>query len=120
MEILNKPFQEVPQFSSKDIAYATGANQLKSFYKYNVSLEAFAKVIQDRKQHTVNRQTLVGALKRQYEAFSTTEAVKQNIEALLSENTFTVITAHQPSLFTGPLYYIFKIVSAIQFCPRFY
>lgn len=114
MEILNKPFQEVPQFSSKDIAYATGANQLKSFYKYNVSLEAFAKVIQDRKQHTVNRQTLVGALKRQYEAFSTTEAVKQNIEALLSENTFTVITAHQPSLFTGPLYYIFKIVSAIR------
>lgn len=114
MEILIKPFQEVPQFSKKDIAYATGADELKPFYQYDVSMEAFAKVIYDRQRYPVDRKVLVEALKKQYAAFETTEAVQQNIESLLSENTFTIITAHQPSLFTGPLYYILKIISTIR------
>ena len=33
---------------------------------------------------------------------------------LLKENTFTVTTAHQPNIFTGPLYFIYKIIHAIQ------
>jgi len=114
MEIFKKPFQEVPQFSAKDIAYATGTDALKPFYKYPVTMESFAKVIEDRKAIPVNRQVLVESLRRQYAGLATTELVKANIEALLSENTFTIITAHQPVLFTGPLYYIYKIISTIR------
>ena len=40
--------------------------------------------------------------------------VKSNIDSLLNEETFTLITAHQPCLFTGPLYFIYKICSAIN------
>lgn len=114
MEIFKKPFQEVPQFSSKDIAYATAEDSLKPFYKYSVSLESFAKVIQDRKSTPVNREVLVNTLQKQYASIATTEAVKKSIAALGSENTFTIITAHQPALFTGPLYYIYKIISTIR------
>ena len=32
----------------------------------------------------------------------------------MKENTFTVTTAHQPNIFTGPLYFIYKIIHAIQ------
>ncbi|HQW27045.1 MAG TPA: bacillithiol biosynthesis cysteine-adding enzyme BshC, partial [Saprospiraceae bacterium] len=32
----------------------------------------------------------------------------------LSEDTFTITTAHQPSLLTGPLYHIYKIASTIN------
>ncbi|GAB5550834.1 MAG: bacillithiol biosynthesis cysteine-adding enzyme BshC [Saprospiraceae bacterium] len=114
MEILKKPFQDVPQFSVKDIAYATKNPKLKSFYKYPVQLESFPKVIQDKKKDNINRAVLVDTLLTQYQQFGANQAVIQNIEALREENTFTVITAHQPSLFTGPLYYIFKIISAIR------
>ncbi|HKK74799.1 MAG TPA: bacillithiol biosynthesis cysteine-adding enzyme BshC [Saprospiraceae bacterium] len=114
MEILKKPFPEVPQFSSKDIAYATEADALKPFYKYSVTMESFTKVIPDRKASPVDREVLVATLRQQYANLSTTDAVKENIEALLSEKTFTVITAHQPALFTGPLYYIYKIISTIR------
>ncbi len=41
-----------------------------------------------------------------------------NIEALSSKHTFTIVTAHQPSLFGGPLYYIFKICSVINLCKQ--
>lgn len=114
MEIFKKPFQEVPQFSSKDIAYATGEDALKPFFKYSVSMASFARVIQDRQSAPLNREVLVDTLKKQYANLSTTESVKNNIVALGSENTFTVITAHQPALFTGPLYYIYKISSTIR------
>ena len=40
--------------------------------------------------------------------------VNDNLNLLLKENTFTVTTAHQPNIFTGPLYFIYKIVHAIQ------
>ncbi len=41
-------------------------------------------------------------------------AVQKNIEALLSPGTFTVTTAHQNNIFTGPLYFIYKILHAIK------
>lgn len=41
-------------------------------------------------------------------------AVQENIEALLQENTFTVCTAHQPNLFTGPLYFVYKVLHTIR------
>src|SRR5437016_844244 len=47
-----------------------------------------------------------------------TAAVKSNIEKLQQPNTFTITTAHQPVLFTGPLYVIYKIASAIVIAER--
>ncbi len=37
-----------------------------------------------------------------------------NIELLKQENTFTICTAHQPNIFTGHLYFIYKILHAIK------
>ena len=42
------------------------------------------------------------------------EKLQQNIDALLSADTFTVTTAHQPNILTGPLYFIYKILHAIK------
>ena len=50
----------------------------------------------------------------QYKNLEPFDAVGQNIESLLSENTFTVTTAHQPSLLLGPLYFVYKIFSVIR------
>ena len=114
MEILKKPFQEIPQFSIKDTAYATGHPNFRPFYKYEVSLDSFAQVIADKQGQNINRAILVNSLQEQYASIPTSSEVSANIQALAEDNTFTVITAHQPSLFTGPLYYIFKIISAIR------
>jgi len=39
---------------------------------------------------------------------------RQNIELLHHENTFTITTSHQLNLFTGPLYFLYKIISVIN------
>ena len=108
------PFEQVPQFSDRDVAYVTNDERLRPFYKYPVTLDAFAEVFKDKTKDQTDRATLVKVLKKQYLPIAASPATLKNIEALEQDNTFTVITAHQPSLFTGPLYYIYKIISTIN------
>jgi bacillithiol biosynthesis cysteine-adding enzyme BshC len=107
-------FQEVPQFSYKDVAYTSEKEELRPFYKYAPNLDAFEEVLAERTKYKVNRAVLVEVLQAQYATLSAAPSVAANIEALSDEKTFTLITAHQPSLFTGPLYYIYKILSTIH------
>ena len=114
MEIHKVPFEQFSQLSARDIAYATANPSLKPFYKYGVDIDSFAAVIAEKSKQKIPRSLLVENLKDQYSSIPTTNLVLQNIDALAGSNTFTVTTAHQPSLFTGPLYYIYKILSTIH------
>jgi bacillithiol biosynthesis cysteine-adding enzyme BshC len=114
MQIKRIPFPQVPQFSEKDVAYAEQNPALRSFYKYDVNIESFGQIIEDKRKDPVDRAMLVQVLKSQYQQLKSSEIVEKNIDSLLSPETFTITTAHQPSLFTGPLYFIYKIVSAIN------
>lgn len=118
MEVITLPFRDIPQLSSKDIAYATQESHLRPFYQYRPSLQAFADVMADKKKDHLHREALTNALLSQYQGLNTTEQVRENIQALRHDNTFTVTTAHQPGLFTGPLYYIFKIISTINLAEK--
>lgn len=114
MKIHRIPFAEVPQLSARDVAYASKDDRLRPFYKYDVNQQAFAEVIRDKSQTSTDRKTLVDVFKQQYTQLTDNPISQQQIEALTSEKTFTLVTAHQPSLFTGPLYFIIKICSTIQ------
>ncbi len=107
-------FADVPQLSDRDKAYQSENNPFESLIKYKPELASFAQALEDRKQYQVDRKLLVGVLKEQYKDLPDNALSLRNINLLESENTFTVITAHQPVLFTGPLYYIIKIFSAIN------
>ena len=61
-----------------------------------------------------SRIVLAESLKKQYKNIETSEASLKNIESLKSTNTFTITTGHQLNLFTGPLYFLYKIVSTIN------
>lgn len=114
MQIDRIPFAEVPQFSRRDVAYATGHSDFDPFIKYPVTLEAFADVMQDKTIDQTDRKLLVTELLAQYEGFKDADTARAQVQSLLDGDAFTVITAHQPSLFTGPLYFIHKICSTIN------
>jgi len=114
MEISRIPLKDIPQFSKRDLAYIEEIAALRPFYKYTVALNSFESVIADKKQDRTDRPLLVNALKEQYRSLTTSDLVNKHIDSLLEEHTFTIVTAHQPSLFTGPLYYIYKILSTVR------
>ncbi|MCW3112055.1 MAG: bshC [Segetibacter sp.] len=96
------------------IDYVKGDEKLHKFYKYPVSLDGIQASIEARKKFDTPRNLLVQELRKQYKDFSLSETQEQNLDLLLKENTFTVCTAHQPNIFTGPLYFIYKILHAVK------
>lgn len=79
-------------------------------------LESFRKQIDIKsKQFTPEqRALLVDVLNVQYNKIKTSDKVKVNLAKLNDGETFTVTTGHQLSLFTGPLFFIYKILHAIR------
>ncbi|GIV31297.1 MAG: putative cysteine ligase BshC [Saprospiraceae bacterium] len=114
MHIHKLPYEKISGISAIDLAYLTGDAALRPFYKYPPELPWFEKAIADKARQPIDRETLATVLRDQHAHYGEAPAVKAQIEALASPRTFTVTTAHQPCLFTGPLYYIYKIVSAIE------
>ena len=110
MEVIKLPFSKIPQLSKRDIAYVDENPVLEPFYKYQVRIENFEAIIHSKQKENIDRDLLVEVLHEQYAKFETSKKVNDNIQLLALKNTFTIVTAHQPSLFTGPLYYIYKII----------
>lgn len=107
------PLSQTGQFSKLMIAYIKGEDSLRSFYKYLPTIDSFKPAIEDRKKAKTDRELLVEVLKEQYKALDIKPS-PASIELLLKENTFTVCTGHQLCLFTGPLYFIYKIITTIN------
>ena len=61
------------------------------------------------------RTLLVQRIQHQYSGFDLNEKQKENLELLNQENTFTVTTGHQLNLFSGPVFFIYKILQTIKF-----
>ena len=108
MESFKVPYSSTNQFSKLVIDYLNEDGQLKPFISHFPNLENFEKQIAEKKNQKINRKVLVEVLKKQNSNLSLSEQSTNNIEKLLSKNTFSMTTGHQLCLFTGPLYFIYK------------
>lgn len=108
------PFSQTGKFTKIVLDYINEAPQLKDFYEHRVNLEGIKSAIEQRKKYHTNRKLLAGQFSAQYKYLKNCNLIKANIDALLSENTFTVCTAHQPNIFTGHLYFVYKILHTIK------
>src|SRR5689334_16241593 len=99
------PYRQTNAFTKLTLDYIDQAEALKPFFSTAPSLGGIKRSIESRNRFSTNRKVLVEELKKQY-GKSLQGKVADNIESLLSDNTFTVTTAHQPNILTGPLYFI--------------
>lgn len=118
MHHLRIPFADTHRFSQIVIDYLQADPALQPYYQYPVTIPAFADAISDKEKETIDRALLVQVLQQQYAGVNLSDATRKNIADLSSPDTFCVVTAHQLNLFTGPLYVIYKTISAISLCRR--
>jgi len=107
-------YKDTGYFSRTLVDYIQQDGKLAPFYQYGPDIDGIKKAIEDRKSNSYNRAVLVSELSKQYEALEISEKLKQNLSLLSKENTYTITTAHQPNIFTGPLYFVYKILHAIR------
>jgi bacillithiol biosynthesis cysteine-adding enzyme BshC len=96
-------------------AYLNGDDSIRHLYNLESIPKNIIEIIHQKKiTEKSNRKDLVEALSNQYSDMRVHESVTQNIYSLNKENTFTITTGHQLNLFTGPLYFIYKIISTLK------
>ncbi len=87
--------------------------ELQPFYNFCPQIENIEAIINQRKNFK-HRTVLVDVLQKQYQGLTLSEKVSNNIQSLSHDNTFTITTAHQPNIFTGPLYVVYKVFHVIK------
>ncbi len=93
---------------------------LKPFYNRFPSLENFEQQIEEKRKafSEEKRHLLAKRIMLQYGDNSLSQSTLSNIDLLKENSTFTITTGHQLNLFTGPLYFLYKIFSVINLCEQ--
>jgi len=120
MKITNIPFKQTGYFSKTICDYIDQKERLESFYHRFPTIDNFKAQIEEKRNAKTtskqNREVLVSVLEQQYQTIEASGETIKNIQLLKESNTFTITTGHQLNLFTGPLYFLYKIISTINLC----
>ena len=108
------PYRSTNAFSTIATDYVESVETLKPFYQHQPNVDGIKDAIRHRNGFGTNRVLLVEQLRQQYAGMEPGNQVTANINSLLLENTYSITTAHQPNIFTGHLYFIYKILHAIK------
>jgi bacillithiol biosynthesis cysteine-adding enzyme BshC len=110
------PYSKTGYFSNTMCDYFERSPSLKPFYGRFPSIVSIKQQLNEKQSSftQVARNTLVTQLQEQYTGVAISETTQKNITALAKNNTFTVTTGHQLNLFSGPVFYVYKILSVIN------
>lgn len=105
-------------FSPFFLDYISQKESLKKFYHRFPVIQNFKDQIAEKSASfpKASREVLTKILTEQYEGIKISNQVDNNIKSLKDTKTFTVTTGHQLNIFTGPLYFIYKIVTVLNTC----
>ena len=114
-KVVKIPYSKINYFSKIALDYLSQSEGVQPFYHNFPNQENFKKQLKQKQNFSKeNRKILVKELKQQYSKVAISKKTEANITSLLSDKTFTVTTGHQLNLFTGPLYFLYKIFSIIN------
>lgn len=93
-------------------------HRMEGFEENTFSLDNFRKQIHLKQQSFTGqqREILSHAIQQQLLGLTLSSKQKENLHDLNAPNTFTITTGHQLNLFSGPVFFIYKILQTIKTC----
>ncbi|MDO5614758.1 MAG: bacillithiol biosynthesis cysteine-adding enzyme BshC [Cruoricaptor ignavus] len=90
--------------------------EISDFQEQKFNLKNIQNLINSKKEtfSKEKRETLYSVLSEQLSGLQLSDLQKQNLEFLKDENTFTIVTGHQLNLFSGPAFFVYKILQTIK------
>ena len=110
------PFADIPQQSKLFVEYQRDPLALHRFYPSAVAshTQIAARIPEVLANHRADRNELCNALEEMNRKSGASDKTLENIALLRESNTVAVVTGQQAGLFTGPLYTIYKALSAVR------
>ncbi len=105
------------RFSQLMRDYVNEEPSLKPLYNRPHKRESYLTQIKEKLSNSIDRELLADIILEQYERINLAKdfpKVYENVEILRDKSSFTVTTGHQLCLFTGPLFFIYKIVNTLR------
>jgi bacillithiol biosynthesis cysteine-adding enzyme BshC len=110
------PFDHIPQQTRLFLAYLRDPVALRGFYpeavRFHYELPERAERV--LRSHKTDRAAVCDALERMNRSWGANEKTLANIRVLRESDSITVVSGQQVGLFTGPLYTIYKALSAVK------
>jgi bacillithiol biosynthesis cysteine-adding enzyme BshC len=110
------PFERVPQQSRLFLDYLRDPVSLQKFYpnaiRFHYETQARAREVLDA--HETSRDALASALGALNERWGAGEKTLESVARLRSPEAVAVVSGQQVGLFTGPLYTVYKALSAVK------
>lgn len=112
----NLPFSEVPHQSKLFIDYQKNPISLKKYYPLAVEshTQISQRIPEVLENYKADRNTLCDVLEELNKSCKASEKTLENIKLLRDEDCVAVVSGQQAGLFTGPLYTIYKALSAVK------
>lgn len=108
---------ESGHFSKEANMLVYDQEQLVELLNTPFSVDAFQKQIEQKNNNynPYHRKVVCDTLEEQYKKAGISDtAVEQQIDLLRKPNTFTVTTGHQLSVYSGPLFFVYKILHTVK------
>lgn len=120
MQIQKIPYAQTNYFSQLVLDYVAETNKIRPFYEFPCNLQGIEQAVEQlQTRYTVDmRQSICQILAKQYHKLLPNATIEQQLQLLAKTNTLTVTTAHQPNIFGGPLYIVYKILAIIRLCQQ--
>ncbi|MEY4628726.1 MAG: bacillithiol biosynthesis cysteine-adding enzyme BshC [Bacteroidota bacterium] len=112
-------YQDTNMFSRLISDYLDKKEFIQDFFAYHTDLEGVANAITARQSFSTDRSLIQRVFADAYATGGASTMQLNNIADLSDENTFTICTAHQPNIFSGYLYFIYKTAHVIALSQQF-
>ena len=116
VQIESLPFSEIPGQSKLFVEYQKNPLALKKYYPLAVAshTQIAQRIPEILANYKADRQMLCDVLEEMNQSCRTSEKTLENIKLLREDDCVAVVTGQQAGLFTGPLYTIYKALSAVK------
>ena len=113
--MITLPFSSLPGTPKLFVDYAENSADARNYFMGHFSdLMAFETHLQLLERRSYLREPLYSALAAQNKSFLAGDNTFMNLEQLKSPSTFAVVTGQQVGLLSGPLYTLYKALTAVQ------
>jgi bacillithiol biosynthesis cysteine-adding enzyme BshC len=115
MRVTDLPFARIPRQSPLFLNYVTNASEALQFYqRRRPTFESLGSITEARLKASVPRDEVASILSRQNSIYGSSDRTRRAIEDLRQPDSVAVLTGQQVGLFTGPVYTIYKAITAIR------